>query len=283
MDRLFEQPSEVPSDQLPKQYAKRPELRADLGEKERVCEKHGPFKSAGLKILLGRGREIWTECPACVEERHAAERKAEAEQRAEFERRRLAGMLETAAIPKRFQGRGFDSFVADTDGKRHALKVAQDYAEGFGEHLRRGDGLIFAGLPGTGKSHLAGAILQSLLPEHVGLYVTCMGLIRSIRGTWRRESERTEADLLREFGDCPLLVIDEVGVQYGTDGEQTILFDIIDRRYRDTMPTILLTNQDKAGFKEFIGERSYDRLIETSRWVPFDWESYRPIARKVAA
>jgi DNA replication protein DnaC len=46
------------------------------------------------------------------------------------------------------------------------------------------------------------------------------------------------------------------------------------------MPTILLTNQAKLGFKEFIGERSYDRLTETSRWVSFDWASYRPQARK---
>lgn len=261
----------------------RPALSTSLGEQERVCEKHGAYLSAGMKFLLGRGREVWSGCQDCAEERKAAERKEEAERAAESERRRLSAMLETAAIPKRFQGRDFTNFAADSDGKRHALKVAREYAENFREHARRGDGLIFAGAPGTGKSHLAGAILQSLLPDHVGMYTTCMGLIRAIRATWRRDSERTEADMLRELGDCPLLVIDEVGVQYGTDGEQTILFDIIDRRYRETMPTILLTNQDRAGFKEFIGERSYDRLIETSRWVPFDWESYRAVARKVAA
>jgi DNA replication protein DnaC len=48
-------------------------------------------------------------------------------------------------------------------------------------------------------------------------------------------------------------------------------------------PTILLTNQDKAGLKTFIGERAFDRLTETSRWIPFDWASYRLQARKEAA
>ncbi|MNL85189.1 DNA replication protein DnaC [compost metagenome] len=78
-------------------------------------------------------------------------------------------------------------------------------------------------------------------------------------------------------------MLDEIGVQYGTDGEQTILFDVLDRRYRDMKPSVFLTNQDKKGFKEFIGERTFDRLTETSRWVPFDWASYRPQARKEAA
>jgi DNA replication protein DnaC len=78
------------------------------------------------------------------------------------------------------------------------------------------------------------------------------------------------------------LVIDEIGVQYGTEGEQTILFDVLDIRYRDQMPTILLTNQDMAGARQFLGDRTWDRIRETGRWVSFDWESFRPQARKEA-
>ena len=109
-----------------------------------------------------------------------------------------------------------------------------------------------------------------------------MGMIRAIRGTWRKESEKSETEVIQMFSSVPLLVLDEIGVQYGTDGEQTIIFDVLDRRYRDMKPTILLTNQDKKGFKEFIGDRSFDRLVETSRWVSFDWDSYRATARKEA-
>lgn len=41
------------------------------------------------------------------------------------------------------------------------------------------------------------------------------------------------------------------------------------------MPTILLTNQNKAGMKVFLGDRSFDRLREGGQWVTFDWESHR--------
>jgi DNA replication protein DnaC len=82
-------------------------------------------------------------------------------------------------------------------------------------------------------------------------------------------------DVILKSPKIGLLIIDEVGVQYGTEGEQVIMFDIINRRYRDAMPTILITNLGKEGFKKYLGERSFDRLRENGIWVPFDWESHR--------
>lgn len=244
-------------------------------EKPAVCPQHGEYLS---RHIISR---VWSGCPDCVDaERQAQEAAARIEAAAMAERVHLA-MLEGARIPQRFRGRSFDNFVASTDAQRHAMTVARDFAENFAEHSRKGSGLILAGRPGTGKSHLAGAILQSLLSPDVR-YVTCMDLIRAVRETWRRDSERTETQMLAYFEGLDLLVIDEVGMQYGTDGEQTILFDVLDRRYREVKPIVILTNQDKAGFKGFVGERTFDRLAETARWVPFDWESYRPTARKAA-
>lgn len=254
------------------------ELRQPLGDVSKECEKHGAYLSTGTRYM-GK-REVWTRCPGC-EQDFADNEKAQAEaRRQEYAKAQLESCLQEAAIPVRFVGRTFENFVADTEQQIAALTVARDYAEQFEANAKRGNSLIFSGLPGTGKSHLAAAVLQSLMPKHCGLYTTCMGVIRNVRGTWRKDSERSETEVLRTYAEVPLLVIDEIGVQYGTDGEQTILFDVLDRRYRDMMPSIFLTNQDKKGFKDFIGERTFDRLTETARWVPFDWASYRPKARK---
>ncbi len=256
-------------------------LREALGDRTATCAQHGAYTSSGNRYM-GR-REIWTPCPDCEDARLAAERKADADARALRAQQELEAMLQEAAIPRRFIGRTLDNFRAESEPQRAALAISKGFAVRFDEHAERGDSLIFSGLPGTGKSHLATAILQALMPRHCGLYTTCLGVIRAVRATWRKDSERSESEVLALFGRVPLLVLDEIGVQYGTDGEQTILFDVLDRRYRDMMPTILLTNQDKKGFKEFIGERTFDRLVETARWVPFDWPSYRPTARKEAA
>ena len=262
-------------------YPSPDDMRKPLGDREVICNDHGAYTSTGTRYM--GTHEVWTRCADCEEARLAAERQEAANKKAEAAQAHLESMIEDARIPPRFIGRTFDNFHAATDAQVHALEVASSYAKNFTENSKRGNGLILSGHPGTGKSHLAAAILQFIMPDHCGLYTTCMNVIRAVRGTWRKDSERSESEILNAYAEVPLLVLDEIGVQYGTDGEQTILFDILDRRYRDMQPTILLTNQDKAGFKKFIGERSFDRLVESARWVSFDWESYRAQARKDAA
>lgn len=258
-----------------------PADKEPLGDKRVDCEKHGAYISNGVRYF-GR-REIWTKCPDCESERESAERAAKAEQIAHEKQMQLRALIEQAAIPERFIGRTFETFKATTPAQMQALAVVRTFADEFEHNRRAGRGLVLSGMPGTGKSHLAGAVLQAILPDHCGLYITCLGLIRMIRATWRRDNARSETEVMHTLSRVPLLVIDEIGVQYGTDGEQTILFDVLDSRYRAMQPTILLTNQNKEGLKTFLGERTYDRLTETSRWVAFDWESYRPTARKEAA
>jgi DNA replication protein DnaC len=256
-------------------------MKEPLGDRESVCVEHGPYSSSGVRYM-GR-REIWTPCPDCEEARLAANRQEAAQKQAERARLELECQIGEAAIPARFIGRTLDNFNANTPEQQAALRIAREFVQDFDANAKRGNSLIFSGLPGTGKSHLATAMLQALMPRHCGLYTTCMSVIRTVRGTWRKDAERSEQHVLNIYAEVPLLVLDEIGVQYGTDGEQTILFDVLDRRYRDMKPSIFLTNQDKKGFKEFIGERTFDRLTETSRWVPFDWASYRPQARREAA
>lgn len=238
-------------------------------DRDAVCAQHGAYVA---KHLL---RQLWAKCPTCADEAKAEADALKNKELAERREKAHRDMLLASAIPTRFIGRTFDVFTAPTPGHTHALTVARDYAEQFAENARAGKGLILAGMPGTGKSHLAGAILQHLMPRHDVHYITCMDMIRAVRETWRRDSEKTESQVLSFLQNIDLLAIDEIGMQYGTDGEQTILFDVLDRRYREVMPTLVLTNQDQPGLRKFVGDRTFDRLTETCRWVPFDWPSHR--------
>jgi DNA replication protein DnaC len=250
---------------------------------DRDCPDHGKYAAQGV-FRSNIKRTTWTRCPAC----HAAEEQAamaEAEQRAAAARAAsIERNLKLASIPKRFLDRGFNNFIASGPQQAAALTTCRAYAEDFDEALRSGGSLILSGGPGTGKSHMAAAVMQRVMADGNSVqYATCMDMIRSIRGTWRRDSERTEDDVLRELGETlDLLVIDEIGVQYGTDGEQNVLFDVLDRRYRQMRPSILISNAGRRQFQEYVGDRVYDRLRETAKWVPFDWDSYRPQAREAA-
>lgn len=239
------------------------------------CEQHGAYQSTGSTISILGGRTFWSGCPTCSAEHREVEEKRRTAEEEQQRQRRLEQRLTTSGIPLRFRDRTFDNFVADTDAKRNALKIAKDFAHDFDTHFRDGTTVVFSGKPGTGKSHLAIAAGMSAMSTGTVLYLNALDLVRMVRDTWRRDTEMTESAVLTELSTVSLLIIDEVGVQYGTEGEQVILFDVLNRRYRDLMPTILLTNLGKAGMKEYLGERSFDRLREGGIWVAFDWESHR--------
>lgn len=250
---------------------------SSLGVATKACDTHGSFEAKGTRL---GSRDIWTGCPGCAADREERERAERETQRQQAIRAKLEAQLVQTAIPERFIGRTLDTYRAETDAQRKALEVCRAFADNFDRHLKLGTSLVMSGLPGTGKSHLAGAILQAILPRHVGVYVTLMDLIRMVRETWRRDSETSESQLLARLQAVPLLVIDEVGMQYGTDGERAIVFDVLDRRYRSMRPVILMTNLGRDDFRVAVGERVFDRLTEVARWMPFDWPSFRAQARK---
>jgi DNA replication protein DnaC len=255
--------------------------RTDLGTRDAVCPEHGEFVSKGFRLEAWK-REIWSQCSQC---QHAAEREQRDEERrrqADRVARERQEAIGQTCIPLRFQDRTFEAFHAADEVQLRALTVVRDFTEGFVTYASKGSGLILSGKPGTGKTHLASAAMLALMGSGRWVqYATCMGMIRMVRETWARKSERTEREVLRLLGsEIDLLVIDEVGVQYGTEGEQNIVFDVLDRRYAEMRPSILITNQDTEGLKASLGERTFDRLRQTHALVKFDWPSYRRTARK---
>ncbi len=272
-----------PGSAIARALSSRGPLSEDIGSRDGVCEKHGTYTSEGKRYLIvDPPREIWSSCPTCLGEREAAEASVAAAREAELLRARTESMMQQTCIPARFVGRTLDTFKADSDGQARALRVCRRFADEFDANLRTGASLILSGMPGTGKSHLAAGIIQAILPAHVGVYVTMMDLIRMLRDTWRKDSTKSEADVLAQLSSVPLLVVDEIGLQYGTDGERTLFTDVMDRRYRDQRPVILITNQGPEDFRVTVGDRVYDRLTEVARWIPFEWQSYRTSARKEA-
>lgn len=245
----------------------------ELGTKKVVCDSHGEYSSTGRSIF---GYESWTSCPEC-----AAEAKASADRERAAERQRQAGRvraarIERAGVPRRFHGATFDSFDADTEDQRAALDAVNDVV--MGVRSDNGASAVLLGKPGTGKTHLAVAAVTELVDGFSSRYMTAMQLIRAVRDTWRRESEVSETEVISELVGLDLLVIDEIGVQYGTEGERTILFDVIDGRYRERRSTIMISNQSSDGLREYIGERAFDRLREIATVAVFDWSSHRGVS-----
>jgi len=103
-----------------------------------------------------------------------------------------------------------------------------------------------------------------------------MKAIRRVKDSWSTESGENESQAVRAFTLPDLLILDEVGIQAGTEFEKNILFDLLNARYERRKPTILISNLEIDEVREFLGERVFDRLREDGgEVIPFTWESHR--------
>ncbi|CNI29023.1 transposase/IS protein [Yersinia frederiksenii] len=138
--------------------------------------------------------------------------------------------------------------------------------------------MVMCGKPGTGKNHLALAIAQYVIRTHESsaLFTTALRIARAFKSTWSKTADRTESEVIKIYTDPDLLIIDEVGVQFGSDTEKQILFEIINTRYEKMRPTILISNQTRDELSAFIGERVIDRMNDGGGCtLAFTWDSYR--------
>jgi DNA replication protein DnaC len=108
------------------------------------------------------------------------------------------------------------------------------------------------------------------------MFTTVQRAMRRVKDTFRKGAEESESQAIAVLTYPDLLIIDEIGVQFGSEFEKNMMFDILNERYEKRRPTLLLSNLTAQEVKLFLGERIYDRLKEDGgQCVSFDWESYR--------
>lgn len=199
---------------------------------------------------------------------------------AEFERRMLeAGRTERyrKTVPERYWNESLDTYVADTEERKAAAEKARAFAQGArsGGFLT----LILLGSVGTGKTHLACGIIR----ECGGLYRLAPAMCEEIRRAKSFGARETEADILDRYGRAGLLVIDEIGRGIAAAEEQYMLYQAINERYNRRKPTVLISNQSKKDFLEYVGIAAADRLTESAQSVEFTGGSYRATLRKASS
>lgn len=235
------------------------------------CEKHGEFEQEELELF---GKKILSMCPVCEQERdQEIEQSSKAE---EIERREK--LLKSCGIPERFKDCTLDNYRIDNDGQEKALQLTQKYILRF-EESRVSNPMFLCGVYGTGKTHLAIGTLKQLIDSgkiKTALYVTTMRMIRDIRGSYHHKSEYTEQEIIDKYISKDLLVLDEVGLQVGTDNEKLLIYEVLNGRYEEMKPTILISNLPYKDLTNYLGERVVDRLRGKGGVLAvFDWQSER--------
>lgn len=185
----------------------------------------------------------------------------------------------TVNIPPRFADATFETYQAVNTQAGSNRDICREYAETWLSRKAAGEGLLLCGTPGTGKTHLAASIARHVADKaQESVFITTAArIIRAFRRTWAGNPEIGELDVLAKYCEPGLLIVDEIGVQYGTDSERNILFEVINDRYEDMLPTILISNLPLNELSALLGERVVDRMIEGGTVLSFNWSSYRSL------
>lgn len=182
-------------------------------------------------------------------------------------------------VGKRYESCTLANYDANGELQQKAYLDVAAYASNIKAEIANGAGMVLFGPPGTGKDHLAVAVMRRAIAEGVKCEAIDGQMLfqaaRDIIGT-----NQNEKSLLKPYLVSGLLLISDPLPPIETAGPKeyqlTLLWRIIDQRYREKRPTIVTVNvKDRAELDRRLAPNIIDRLIDGSLVVPCKWQSYR--------
>ena len=206
-------------------------------------------------------------CPcqsAAEKQRKAAEEKRERLER--IQRRKAHGLQDR---------RLYDCTFANDNGKTPGLTAkVKRYVEHWEDMRTDNIGCLFWGGVGTGKSYLAGCIANALMEKEIPVHMTNFALIlNDLAASFEGRNE-----YISHLCRYPLLILDDFGMERGTEYGLEQVFNVIDSRYRSGKPLIVTTNltlDDLRNPEDTAHSRIYDRLLSMCVPVRFTGDNFR--------
>jgi len=206
-------------------------------------------------------------------------------------RRRLAEVkrrFQDADVPSLFRWKFRHDFRDVSPDGRTPLQVASRamrvirFVSGVvdeGKDPKRG--YLLHGVPGTGKSLVSAILLNELIlhRNRSGRFLNLsLKYFQQLKDTFSAESRRYGQtwQILEELCNMPYLVLDDFGVQRGTEWEMEMLYNLVDARYSEERFTVVTTNQPLDALQELPhGGRIHSRLLEMCYLVDMNGDDYR--------
>ena len=138
--------------------------------------------------------------------------------------------------------------------------------------------VILLGDRGNGKTQCAAAIMRDICfsnPPKAAKYYVAREVGMVLREPYSKNSQLTERQAVAKFIKPHFLVIDEAHERMDTDHERKNLNFIVDKRYRDVLPTLFIANCGPDQLIDLLGPSICDRSLEGGKRLLFDWKSYR--------
>ena len=179
----------------------------------------------------------------------------DAEEKAREKQKRVAELKDRGFLSRSMQKWTF----GNDNGQNPQMEKARKYAENWDRVKEKNIGLLIWGDVGCGKSYLAAAIANALMEREIPVRMTNFNAIMNdLAGSFEGRNE-----YLDRLSGYPLLVIDDFGMERGTEYGLEQIFSVIDGRYRSRKPLIVTTNltlTEMRNAQDTAHRRIYDRV-----------------------
>lgn len=163
--------------------------------------------------------------------------------------------------------RTWDLFVSSENLGLDALDANVKHLSIHGEDIKtklttwaaRPDRTLYMwGPPGCGKTYAGLSIMRQVFHQYKYCWMRYLDASR-ITEMGKREGSHYLKD---RYGDCALLLIDDLGVDQPADWEKKYTFDLIEERcQKKRLPTIVTANVSKTELAKIVTERVVSRLV----------------------
>jgi DNA replication protein DnaC len=135
--------------------------------------------------------------------------------------------------------------------------------------------LILIGPTGRGKTVIAAYLAAERVKagKSAGKFLTATEMLDRIKQCWVRKEDLEP--LLNGWKKTPFLVVDEAQNRSEERWDNHRFDDLINARYANELPTILIANLTLAEAQKSLGPRIMDRANECGGIVDCNWASYR--------
>ncbi|WP_169303673.1 ATP-binding protein [Guyparkeria sp. SB14A] len=240
-------------------------------EKPLVCKRHGMYDA--LETADG-----WTSCPECAREHEEQKAVEDMERnRALAKAERIQHFFGTRPLPLRFRNASLANYRPHNDTQKQALDLAQALADRVAVEPCGALNLILLGSVGMGKTHLGYALYRNARQARRSAYLdTVHGLMERFKASYSHRTTETPKELLEHLIEVDLLVLDEVGKSAQTDHEGVTLHGIIDRRWANSLPIVILSNTTFETLEDAVGgSPAVSRLLSNGDVLQVKGEDYR--------
>jgi len=170
------------------------------------------------------------------------------------ERQRVGEMRRLSQLDG-LEGKTLPTFEPDSPELERALATATAYSASL-------DGwLVLSGPCGTGKTHLAAAIANETL-AHANqpvMFTVAPDLLDHLRATFDPSRGIDYDERFNKIRNTFLLILDDLGTENTTPWAREKLYQIVNHRYNERLPTVITTNQPDSAIDERVLSRMLDR------------------------